>query len=394
MKTLARSIVATAILGSSTTAQVTPGIDVLAERKFDIVRGASVGLITNHTGRSQSGATSVSVFAGTEACRLVALFSPEHGFTGALDQAEIDDSTDPTTGVVIHSLYGETRVPTAEMLAGVDVLVFDIQDIGTRFYTYISTMKGAMEAAASQDVRFVVLDRPNPIGGTAVRGPVLDDGTQSFVGCHTLPVQHGMTVGELAEMLRAECSIDVRLEVVRCAGWRRDDAFDRTGLLWVNPSPNIRSLNQALLYPGVGLLEMTNVSVGRGTDAPFETFGAPWIDHLALAVRLGRELDAVGVVPIEFEPTSSKFAGERCRGLQFSIRSRARLDAVELGIRLACALRTQHESEWDTERLPRLLCDRQVVAAIRRGAKADEVLAIWANELAEFERRRARFLLY
>ena len=377
-----------------------PGIDELERTNFAAVRGQRVGLITNHTGLTRDGRTTVAVLAATDECELVALFSPEHGFTGQLDQAVIDDASHGATGLRIHSLYGETRVPTAAMLEGIDTLVFDIQDIGCRFYTYISTMKGALEAAAKHGKRFVVLDRPNPIGGDVVAGPVLDAGRESFVGCHAIPIRHGMTVGELTRMFRADEGLEVEFEIVRCAGWRRSDWFDRTGLRWIDPSPNIRSLDQAALYPGIGLVEMTNVSVGRGTDTPFLRVGAPWVDGIALAGWMNCGDHGARFVPIEFTPTASKNANETCGGVQISITNRAELDPIAIGIELACGLQALHADAWDTTKLDRLLCDAAVAEAILSNAVlADDpvrpdIEALWADELAAFERKRAKFLLY
>ena len=270
--------------------EVQTGLDRLEQEAWRPLRGQRVGLITNHTGIDAQGRTNVERLRRAPEVNLVALFSPEHGLAGQLDQAKIDDSTDQASGLRVLSLYGETRKPTAEQLALVDTLVFDIQDIGTRFYTYISTMGLAMQAAAEHGKRLVVLDRPNPINGTHVEGPVLDDGRQSFVGFHTLPVRHGMTVGELARMFQAEMGWEVDLHVVPMSGWRRGEYFDETGLLWVDPSPNMRNLNQAILYPGIGLLETTNLSVGRGTDTPFERIGAPWLDARADSRTAGRRV--------------------------------------------------------------------------------------------------------
>ncbi len=251
-------------------ADVQTGLDRLQQEGWQLLAGQRVGLITNQTGVDRAGRNNVQLFREASQVKLVALFSPEHGLTGQRDQPSIDDSIDPASGLRVLSLYGATRQPTADQLALVDTLVFDIQDIGTRFYTYISTMGLALQAAAQHGKRFVVLDRPNPINGIDVEGPVLDDELQSFVGFHTLPVRHGMTAGELALMFKAEMNLNVDLHVVRMEGWRRQQYFDDTGLPWINPSPNMRNLNQALLYPGIGLLEMTNLSVGRGTDTPFE----------------------------------------------------------------------------------------------------------------------------
>jgi uncharacterized protein YbbC (DUF1343 family) len=250
------------------------GIDVLVDDQFKRLEGKRVGLITNHTGLDRTGKSTADLLHQAPNVKLVALFGPEHGIRGTLDRDGITDSVDEATGVRVYSLYGETRKPTPRHLEGLDALVFDIQDIGTRFYTYESTMGLAMEAAADAGIEFIVLDRPNPIGGEIVEGPLLDTGRESFVGYHTIPVRHGMTVGELAQMFAKERKIDVDLTVVELEGWRRSQYLFETGLTWVNPSPNMRSLEAALLYPGIGLLETTNVSVGRGTDTPFEVRSA------------------------------------------------------------------------------------------------------------------------
>jgi uncharacterized protein YbbC (DUF1343 family) len=326
---------------------------------------------------------------------LVALFSPEHGFAGKLDQANVDDDRDLTTGLKVFSLYGKTRVPTSEMLAGVDTLMFDIQDIGTRFYTYISTMGGAMKAAAEHRIRFVVLDRPNPIDGVTVQGPVLDTGAESFVGYHPISVRHGMTIGELAEMFKAEWKLDLDLVIIPVEGWDRSELFDATGRLWINPSPNMRSLTQAVLYPGVGLLETTNLSVGRGTDTPFEVIGAPWID----AVTLARELNAQGAtgvrfVPIEFTPESSKYAEQTCGGINIVITDRVAFDPLRTGLGLAVTLRWLYPEQWQTTSLNRLLASDKTRNGILAGNSVDQLQAAYQDELDQFKQRRQKYLLY
>jgi uncharacterized protein YbbC (DUF1343 family)/CubicO group peptidase (beta-lactamase class C family) len=253
------------------------GIDVLVKENFARLKGKHVGLVTNHTGMDRQGRSTIDLLHKAEGVTLVALFSPEHGIRGAVDE-NVNDSKDEKTGLPIYSLYGTRRKPTVDTVKGIDTLVFDIQDAGCRFYTYISTLGLVMEAAAENKIKLVVLDRPNPLGGMASEGPILDAGRESFVGYHTLPVRHGMTVGELGSLFNAEKKLGCDLEVVCMEGWRRGDLFDHTGLTWVNPSPNLRGLTAALLYPGVGLLETTNLSVGRGTDRPFEWIGAPWLD--------------------------------------------------------------------------------------------------------------------
>jgi uncharacterized protein YbbC (DUF1343 family) len=374
---------------------VLTGIDVLERDGFKQLQGRRVGLVTNQTGVNRRGESTVRVLSTAKGVELRALFSPEHGIEGKLDVANIADVRDAATGLKVFSLYGKTRRPTAESLAGIDTLVFDIQDIGTRFYTYVSTMGEAMIAAAEHKVRFVVLDRPNPIGGVEVGGPVLDAGRESFTAFHRLPVRHGMTIGELARMINAERKLGVDLEVIRVEGWRRADLFDATGLLWVNPSPNMRNLNQALLYPGIGLLEMTNLSVGRGTDTPFEVIGAPWLDGLQLAARLNAAgMSGVRFVPIRFTPTSSKFSGQACGGVNILITDRARFDPLRAGIEIARQLRTLHRNEWDAPAYDRLLANRRVLDAVLDAKPIAEIEALYRPELDEFLARRAQFLLY
>jgi uncharacterized protein YbbC (DUF1343 family) len=374
---------------------VLTGIDVLVRDNFRSLGGKKVGLITNHTGRSASGKSTVELFHSASDVKLAALFSPEHGFEGKLDVAKIGDSQDGTTGLKVYSLYGETRRPTAEMLADIDTLVFDIQDIGARFYTYVSTMGEAMTAAAEHNKRFVVLDRPNPIGGLAVAGPMLDEGKESFVGFHSLPVRHGMTIGELAQLIQRERKLDLQLEIVRCEGWQRGDLWDATDLVWVNPSPNMRNLTQALLYPGIGLLETTNLSVGRGTDTPFEVFGAPWIDARELAAKL-REANLPGVafVPIEFTPSSSKFASETCRGVNVIITDRERFEPLATGLTIAATLRLLYPEKWEAKGYARLLGNGAVHEALLAGKSGPELVEISRSGVSQFLRRRAGVLLY
>ncbi|MEX2176846.1 MAG: exo-beta-N-acetylmuramidase NamZ domain-containing protein [Pirellulaceae bacterium] len=371
------------------------GIDVLVRDNFRQLAGRKIGLITNHTGQSLGGQSTVKLLDEAKDVELAALFSPEHGFEGKLDVSKIGDSQDRATGLKVHSLYGETRRPTAEMLAGIDTIVFDIQDIGARFYTYISTMGEAMQAAAEHKKRFVVLDRPNPIGGVAVAGPMLDAGQESFVGFHRLPVRHGMTAGELALLFKTELKLDLELEVIRCEGWQRSELWDATGRLWINPSPNMRSLTQALLYPGIGLLETTNLSVGRGTDTPFEVVGAPWIDGRKLTASLvERNVPGVSFVPIEFQPESSKFAGETCGGINIIITSRERFEPLRVGFEVAAALRKLYPDHWETKSYNRLLGSDDTLQAVANGKSADEILVIAREGVHGFLRRRQSHLLY
>ncbi len=371
------------------------GVDVLARDQGKQLHGRKVGLLTNHTGLAVDGRRTIDVIAALEAVKLVAIFSPEHGLSGKLDKDGIGHGTDEATRLPIWSLYGETRKPTKEMLSGIDTIVFDIQDIGCRFYTYVSTMGNCMEACAEHGLRFVVLDRPNPIDGATMAGPILDAGAESFVGWHRMPLRHGMTAGELTRMFQGERGIRVEASVVACEGWSRKDRFDRTGLLWTDPSPNMRSLTQAMLYPGVGLLEGTNLSVGRGTDTPFERVGAPWCDGVALAAALRQlGLPGVAIVPIRFTPNASKFANELCSGVQIAITDWEAFEPVSLGVALACALRDGFADPWKTEKLNWLWKHQASMDLFHQGASAAEIQKSWQKDLDLFSMRRRPFLLY
>jgi uncharacterized protein YbbC (DUF1343 family) len=374
---------------------VLTGIEVLEREGFARLNGRHVGLITNQTGIDRQGISDIQRLHAAEHVNLVAIFNPEHGLFGKLDTESIDNSVDPVTGIRVYSLYGATRRPTREMLAGIDTLVFDIQDIGTRFYTYISTMGLAMQAAAENGVGFMVLDRPNPINGVTVGGPVLDDGKQSFTGFHLLPVRHGMTIGELARMFKAELGLELDLEVVPLDGWRRADYFDDTGLPWVNPSPNMRSLTEALLYPGIGLLETTNLSVGRGTGTPFELFGAPWLDGAQLAGELQQMgLPGVEFSAIAFTPSASKYAAEPCQGVSIRITNRMTFDPLRTGLEIARQLRLRYPQQWDIDSYIKLLGNDAVLQAVRDGRSYAEILAIYNPGLENFKHRRTTYLLY
>ena len=374
---------------------VLTGIDVLREDNYRLLSSGRTGLITNHTGVDRNGNSDIHLLHEATNVDLVRVFSPEHGINGILDIPVIRDGVETTSGIPVVSLYGEVRRPTAAMLSDIDILVFDIQDIGTRFYTYISTMGNAMQAAAEHGIRFVVLDRPNPINGIIVAGPVLDDGKQSFVGFHRIPVRHGMTVGELARMFKAELQLDLDLQIVRVQGWRRPEYFDATGLSWINPSPNIRNLTAAVLYPGIGLLETTNLSVGRGTATPFEIFGAPWLDAETLADRLSkRAIPGVQFDVVEFTPDASKFAGIHCNGIHIVITYRDHFDPLRLGLEIAHQLVLLHGDTWQLDSYLRLLGNEATLAAIRDGRSVEDIEAVFEQDVEDFRTRRERFLLY
>ncbi len=371
-----------------------PGIEVLSQGGFRILQGARVGLVTNQTGRTRDGRSDIDLLYHAPGVKLLRLFSPEHGIRGILDKA-VPDDRDPETGLPIKSLYGKTRRPTKEMLRGLDTLVFDIQDIGCRFYTFISTMLYSMEEASKYGLRFVVLDRPNPIGGHRVFGPLPDPDKLGFTACERIPLVHGMTTGELARLFKARKNLEGDLFVVPVKGWKRNQWLDETDIPWVNPSPNMRSLRAAALYPGVGLLEATNLSVGRGTPAPFEVLGAPWIDGKKLAEALNRAgLAGLRFSPHRFTPDSSKFKGESCGGIRIRITGREALRPVRLGIVLAETLHRLFPGKFEIARVNRLLKNDRVQAMLEKGLPFPQIRATWQKDLSAFQKERKKALLY
>ena len=368
------------------------GADVLRQRIGILPKGAKVGLITNHTGHDRHRRSTLDYLQASKEVELTALFSPEHGLYGKLD-AKFGDGTDAKFGLKIYSLYGKNRKPVPDQLAGLDALVFDIQDIGCRFYTYISTMGLAMEAAAEAGVKFIVLDRVNPIGGATVAGPVRL-GPSQFIAYHDIPMQHGMTAGELARMINTERDLGVELQIVKIEGWKRSQLFDTTGQPWTNPSPNMRNFTQALLYPGIGLLE-TAMSVGRGTDTPFEVIGAPYIDDVKLANRLNA-LGQPGVrfIPIRFTPDYSVHKDKPCGGVNIIVTDRHKLRAVPLGIDIARVLHKLYPKSFPLAKVGRLLCHPPTLEALDQGKTLAHIEALWKTGLAKFTPRRAKYLLY
>jgi uncharacterized protein YbbC (DUF1343 family) len=376
------------------TGDVRTGIDVLRDEGFERLRGRRVGLITNASGRARDGASTVDLLMNAEGVKLVALFSPEHGLD-ARAQGTVANGRDARTGLPVFSLYGDTLAPGADSLADIDTLVFDVQDVGTRFFTYASTMLRAMQAARDNDMAFVVLDRPNPIDGVHVEGPVLVPHSKSFVNYHSLPIRHGMTVGELATLFNADDHLGVALSVVPMQGWRRESYWDETGWPWVNPSPNMRSADEALLYPAVGLLEATNLSVGRGTDAPFERIGAPWIDGAALAAALATErLGGVAFASETFTPAADPYAHELCRGVRVTVVDRSQFEPVRSGLAIARALRSLYAGKWQLEKLDRLLVHPEAVRAIDAGLPLAAIADTYRAEQAAFAIKREKYLLY
>ncbi len=374
--------------------KVQTGIDVLEAENFAPLEGRRIGLITNQSGVDAQGRSTIDVLAHARGVHLVALFSPEHGIRGQADE-RVSSSTDSQTGLPIYSLYGDVERPTDAMLQGLDALVFDIQDAGVRFYTFITTLGYTMEAAGKKGIEYYVLDRPNPINGHEVQGPVLDDDLRSFVGYFPLPIRHGMTVGELAKLFDQEGHLGVKLHVIKMREWQRTDWYDETGLAWVNPSPNLRNLTEEILYPGVAMVEGSNVSVGRGTDTPFEVLGAPWIDGRKLAAYLNdRAVQGVRFIPMDFRPLTSRFEGQMCHGVQIVLLDRQALDPTELGVELAAALWNLFPKDFDLDKTLPLVGARWVLDDIRAGKSPGRIVYDWQEPLERFRKLRVQYLLY
>ena len=377
---------------------VLTGIDALEMQDFALLRGQRVGVLTNQTGVDASGRRTIDVLAHAQGVKLAAIFSPEHGVTGALDTTKIGDSRDSATGVPVYSVYGasdENRRPSIDVLKHLDSVVIDLQDAGVRFYTYETSLGYFLEAAAKAGVSIVVLDRPNPITGAFVLGPMSEPGHENFTNYGPIPVRHGMTLGELAQMFNAEHNIHAKLTVVAMQGWMRGDWFDSTDLEWTNPSPNLRSLTEAVLYPGVALVEGTNVSVGRGTDTPFELLGAPWINARELAAYLNaRQIPAVRFVPVSFTPTSSNYANQVCRGVNIVLTDREFLDSPELGIEIASALLKLYPQQFRMDKMMEILASKTVYDALARGEDPHRIELGWRDDLQKFQQVRRRYLIY
>lgn len=379
-------------------APVLTGLDVLVRDQFKPLAGRRIGIITNHTGVDRQGRHIVQLLHASPDLKVVKLFSPEHGLYGEKDE-HVGDMTDPKTGLPVFSLYGKTRVPTPEMLADIDTLVFDIQDVGARYYTYIATMGNCMEAAAKANVRFVVLDRPNPVTGNLVDGPYPDPEAVGRFTCYSsIPVAHGMTVGELARYFNVEHKIGCTLQVIEMEGWKRSMWWDETGVKWVNPSPNMRSPTEALLYLGVGLMEATNVSVGRGTDIPFECFGAPWINGEQLAGALNaRNLPGLRFERFDFTPTNTPHKIHRdvpCGGVKIIVTDKSKVTPVLTGVTIAWTLEKLYGGDFNYEAMKNLMLNvgvRDAVAGLEDPTTAG---ALWRQDVDSFKARRAAYLIY
>jgi uncharacterized protein YbbC (DUF1343 family) len=375
---------------------VQTGLDVLRAEGFARLAGKRVGLVTNHTGRARDGATAIDLLFAAKDVKLVKLFSPEHGIRGVLDE-NVPTAVDEKTKLPILSLYGETRRPTAAMLEDLDAIVVDLQDIGARFYTYTTTTAYVLEEAAKRKLPVFVLDRPDPVNGWQIEGPPPD---KELAGAFTsyfqpMPIRHGMTLGEMAKLFNAENKIGADLTVVAMKNWRRDDWFDDTALPWVNPSPNMRNMNEAALYPGIGAIEGTNLSVGRGTDTPFEHVGAPWIDGVQLADALNaRAIPGVRFYPVRFTPASSKYANEECQGVFVIVTDRAALRPVRVGLEVASAVARMYPTQYQLDLAGRLLGSKDTIARIKSGEDPASIAASWSAAEARWRLLRAKYLLY
>ncbi len=372
------------------------GIDILEKNGFKELSGKRIGLVTNHTGRNLAGKQTIDILNEAKNLKLVALFAPEHGIRGELDTEKIDDSKDEKTGLPVYSMYKDgMRRPKQEQLAGLDAIVYDIQDVGTRFYTYTATLKNVMEEAAKAGKPVFILDRPNPLGGVAVEGALADEDKLKFIAAHTIPVRYGMTIGELGMMMNTERKIGADVRVIKMEGWLRGAWFDETGQTWINPSPNMRSLTEATLYPGIGLLEASNLSVGRGTDTPFEVIGAPWMDGQKLAKYLNeRGIKGVRFVPIRFKPNASVFKDEQVGGVNIIIVNRDEFNSVWTGIEIAAALRKLYPTEWNVEKYANLLLNKDIFERVKRGDMPEEIERAAKAGVDDFLKRRTPFLLY
>ncbi|MGH9699558.1 MAG: exo-beta-N-acetylmuramidase NamZ family protein [Candidatus Acidiferrales bacterium] len=375
-------------------ARTQTGVDVLEAEKFAPLRGLRVGVITNQTGVDSQGRRTIDLLAHTPGVKLVAIFSPEHGIAGLAD-ADVSNGTDAPTGLPIYSLYGATRRPTDAMLEHLDALVFDIQDAGVRFYTFTTTMAYCMEAAAQHHIAFFVLDRPDPLGGQVIEGPMLDPGRTSFVGYFPMPVRYAMTLGELAEMFNAENKIGAALHVIPMKNWRREETYSQTGLAWIAPSPNLRNLNAALLYPGIEILQDGGVSVGRGTDAPFEIFGAPWIHAAEFVAALNlRKIPGVDFAPAQFTPDDGLYKGRVCQGATISITGRAALHSMYMGLVIADELHRMYPDQFQLGKIIGLLGSQSTLDRLQRGDDPEQIVDGWKADLAKFAAMRDKYLLY
>jgi uncharacterized protein YbbC (DUF1343 family) len=379
---------------SGRAARVQTGLDVLEAQKFAPLRGKHIGLITNHTGVDSQGRSNTEVLSKAAGVQLVALFSPEHGLAGRNNE-KVSSSKDPSTGLPVYSLYGESLRPTDEMLKGIDALVFDIQDAGVRFYTYTVTMAYCMEEAAKRNIAFFVLDRPNPIGGDIVEGPMLDPDKTNFVGYFPIPVRYGLTIGELAQFFNAENHIGADLHVIAMKNWHRNYFFESTGIKWIPPSPALRTAKGSILYPGIEILQSAGVSVGRGTQTPFEQFGAPWMNGEEVAAALnGRHLAGLRFVGQPFIPISGPYSGQRCGGVGVRITERGAVRSMQLGLEIAVVLQRLYPQQFDMSKLIELLGNSDTLQQLQSGVVPEKIVASWSAGLSDYDKLRRKYFLY
>ncbi|HYL11283.1 MAG TPA: DUF1343 domain-containing protein [Candidatus Acidoferrales bacterium] len=390
----------TSLCSAKETRLVKTGLDVLEGQGFAALRGKHVGLITNQTGVDRRGRSILDLLANASGVKLVAVFNPEHGLYGRADEKVDSTSIEVKTKkgslqLPVYSLFGETRRPTPEMLHGINALVFDIQDAGVRFYTYTTTMGYAMEEAAKLHIAFYVLDRPNLLGGEIVEGPLLDRDRLNFVGYFSMPVRYAMTIGELARMFNSENKIGCDLHVIAMRGWKRQYFYADTALKWIPPSPNLRTLNGAVLYPGLEILQDAGVSVGRGTPAPFEQFGAPWMRGEELAAELNRRgIPGVRFRATAFTPENGLHKGELCEGAAIEITDRNAVRPMRMGLEIAAALQKLYGDRFSVEKTITLLGNAATIAKLKSGVPPADIISGWAVDLIAFQRIRSRYLLY
>jgi len=375
-------------------ARVQTGLDVLASQKFVSLRGKHIALITNHTGLDAQGRTTIELLAHAAGVQLVALFSPEHGLAGRRDE-KITSSKDPSTGLPVYSLYGDTLRPSEEMLQGIDTLVFDIQDAGVRFYSYTMTMGYCMEEAAKRKIAFFVLDRPNLLGGEIIEGPMLDADKTNFKAYFPLPVRYALTIGELAQFFNAENHIGADLHVITMRNWHRNYFFESTGIKWIPPSPNLRTIKGSVLYPGIEILQSAGVSVGRGTQTPFEEFGAPWMNGDEVAAALNaRNLPGVRFAGQPFIPIAGLYSGHRCGGVSIKITDRFKVRSMRVGLEIAAILQKLYPKQFEISKMIELVGNSDTMQQLQSGVAPEKIVASWSAELAAFEQVRRKYFLY
>ncbi len=395
---LAPVLVSSAWAADAKTPPVLLGIDVLETELFTPLQGKQVGLITNQTGVDSRGHSTADLLAKASGVKLVALFSPEHGIRGTRGHGEaVGDTIDPKLHLPVYSLYGSVQKPTPEMLNSIDVLVFDMQDVGARFYTYLTTMGMAMEVAAQRGIGFMVLDRPNPLGGSVLEGQVLDPRIQHFTAYYQIPVRHGFTAGELAQWYNQTHKLGVELSIISMKNWKRDELWTDTGLAFVPPSPNIRNPTAAILYGGVGMFEATNVSVGRGTDFPFELLGAPWISGETLAKRLNDlQLPGLQFSPTLFTPTSDAYVGQLCSGVRIKVTDPKVVRPVDLFVHISCLIRELWPKDFQPrwEEVARVMGSQDFEHLYIQNKPASEILDVFHKSSDEFAKSRQPYLLY